>query len=143
MCRVRADLATLGHRMSHDLRKPRYGDRNLRAPEWPDVVERGAEAITFDLQVVATLEIKPEPLGCAEVASQPQCGVGADPALAVHDRVDPAGRYPNVDRQLVLSDPQRCEVLLGEDLAGVDGRHRHRRWHGYLRSVVVDDLDIF
>src|SRR5947208_1576686 len=35
----------------------------LSAPEWPDVVERGAEAITFDLKVVATLEIEPEPLG--------------------------------------------------------------------------------
>jgi hypothetical protein len=49
----------------------------------PDVVERCAEPVLCDPKVVAGLQVYPEPLRGAEIAGEPQCRVGADPALPV------------------------------------------------------------
>jgi hypothetical protein len=52
-------------------------------------MERGAEPVLFDLQVVAGLQVQPEPLGGAEIPGQPQRGVRGNAVLAVDDLVDP------------------------------------------------------
>ena len=39
--------------------------------EWFDSVEAVAEVVLFDFEVVADLEVEPEPIGGAEVAGEP------------------------------------------------------------------------
>ena len=60
--------------------------------ERADAVECGADPVLLGFQVVAGLQVQPEPLGGAEVPGQPQRGVRGDPALAVDDLVYPPGR---------------------------------------------------
>src|SRR5260221_14210302 len=56
------------------------GDR-----EWADAVEGIAEPVFFHLQVIARLQVDPEPLRRAEETGQPQRRVRADATLAVHN----------------------------------------------------------
>ena len=83
-----------------------------------DLVEGGAEVVLLDLEVVAGLQVEPEPVGGAEVARQPQRGVGCDPALAVDDLIDPSWRDTDRDGEVVLGDLQRGQEVLEEDLPG-------------------------
>ena len=94
-----------------------------------DVVQRAAQPVLFHLEVVAGLQVQPEPLRSAEVPGQAQRGVRGDAPLAVDDLVDPPGR--DVDRlgQLVLADSQRGEELLQQDLPRVHRRHDRGRCH--------------
>src|SRR5271165_6834829 len=74
-----------------------------RGCEGLNAVEHWAESVLLDLKVVTRLQIQPEPLRSSEEASQAQRGVSADPALPVHDLVDPPGRHADRARQLVLT----------------------------------------
>ena len=60
--------------------------------------------VFFDFEVVAGLEVEPETGGGAEVASQPERGVGGDPPLAVDDLVDPPRGHADRDGEPVLAD---------------------------------------
>jgi len=102
------------------------------------LVEGGPELVLLDLEVVSGLQVEPEAGARAEVAGKAQGGVRGDPALAVDDLVDPAGREADRDCQPVLTHAERLEELLKRDLAGVD---RVDGGHGHL-LVVVDDLDV-
>jgi len=55
-------------------------------------MRRGVEPVFLDLQVIAGLQVQPEPLAGAEVPGQPQRGIRGDAALAVDDLVDLASR---------------------------------------------------
>src|SRR5580658_115832 len=79
--------------------------------ERADAVELDAQPVFLDFQVIAGLQVQPEPLGGAEVPGQPQRGVRSDAPLAVDDLVDPAGR--DIDRlgQLILAHAQRREEV--------------------------------
>lgn len=92
----------------------------LRARERANLLEDAAQTITLHLKVVAPLQVHPETLRGPEVAGQPQRSVRANPSRAVHDLVDTARRHADRDRKPVLGDAQRPEVLLVEDLPGVD-----------------------
>ena len=83
-----------------------------------DLVECGAEVVLLDLEVVAGLQVEPEPVGGAEVAGQPQRRVGGDPTVAVGDLVDPARPDTDRDGEVVLGDLQRGQEVLEEDLPG-------------------------
>jgi hypothetical protein len=107
-----------------------------------NLVEHRPESVFLDLEVVARLQVHPEPLGSSEETSQPKRGIGADPPLAVHDLVDPPRRHRDRARQLVLAELQRLEELRKEDLARVHRWHDHVVLH-VLLLVVVNDLDTF
>ena len=53
-----------------------------------DPVEGATEIVLLDLEIEAGLEVEPEAVGGAEVASQPEGGVGGDAPLAVDDKAD-------------------------------------------------------
>ena len=72
-----------------------------------DLVEDGGEAVAFGLEVVAGLQVHPEPFGGAEVACEPEGGIGADATLAVHDLVDASRRHPDGNGEAVLGDAER------------------------------------
>jgi S-adenosylmethionine synthetase len=88
-----------------------------------DVLQRAAQPVLFHLEVVAGLQVQPEPLRGAEVPGQAQRGVRGDAPLAVDDLVDPPGRHVDRLGQLVLADSQRGEELLQQDLPRVYRRH--------------------
>ena len=67
--------------------------------EGQNLIEGGAEVVLLDLQVIAGLQVEPEPVSSGEVAGQAQGGVGGDAALAVNDLVDPASGDADGDRQ--------------------------------------------
>ena len=60
-----------------------------------DALEPVLQSPPFRPQFVVHLEIHPELGGSTEVPGEPDCHAGCDPALAVHDLVDPARRHPN------------------------------------------------
>jgi S-adenosylmethionine synthetase len=94
-----------------------------------DVLQRAAQPVLFHLEVVAGLQVQPEPLRGAEVPGQAQRGVRGDAPLAVDDLVDPPGRHVDRLGQLVLADSQRGEELLQQDLPRVHRRHDCVRCH--------------
>ncbi len=53
-----------------------------------DRFESVRQSVSLDLNVVASLEVKPESLGGLEVPREPQGRVCADPSLAGHDLVE-------------------------------------------------------
>lgn len=91
-------------------------------------LERRTKQIPFNFEVVTGLQVDPEALTRAEIPCEPQRRVGADPALAMNDLVDPARRDADRDRQAVLRDPEWLKEVHHQDLAGVDRSHgrRHR-----------------
>ena len=58
--------------------------------ERTNLVERFAERIRFDLQVMVALLVDPELWGRLEVAFEPQRGIRGDAPFAVHDLIDAA-----------------------------------------------------
>src|SRR5208282_1689754 len=98
------------------------------------------QSVLLDLQVVANLQVQPEPLRCAEVPRQPKCGVRADRSGPVHNLVDPPRRHTRLLRQPVLADVQGGQELFQQDLAGVDRRQLAARHNG--SSMVIDDFDV-
>jgi hypothetical protein len=72
-------------------------------------LEPVAEAFFLHLQIVCGLEVGPEPIRGPEVARKPEGGVGRDGSKAVHDLVDPAGRYADVLRQALWLGKQAME----------------------------------
>ena len=82
--------------------------------------------IPLNLEVVACLQVDPESITRAEESSEAQCGVRADPTLAVDDFVDPTRRNGDRDSQAMLRDPERLQEVQQQDLAWVDRRHGDR-----------------
>jgi len=107
--------------------------------KWADLTERVSETLPLGLHVVVGLEVQPEVVAGTEVAGEAEGGVSSDPARAVDDFVDPPRRDTDGDGHTVLRDAQRDDVLLLEDLTGMDGGVQGAG-HGVVPSVVVDDL---
>jgi hypothetical protein len=70
-------------------------------------------------QIVVHLQAEKEPFRQAEIAGEPQIGVGGDIPLAQHDLVDAARRDVNRARQGILAEAHRLEELFEQDFAGV------------------------
>src|SRR5664280_70520 len=96
-----------------------FGDAELTGLGQDDdfLGETVAEAILLDFEVVARLEVQPEPLRRPEVARETQGGVGRDRALPVHYLVDPSRWDAGVLGDTVLRDLERFDELLEQDLA--------------------------
>ena len=89
--------------------------------------------------VVAGLAAQPPAVAEAEVATQPQVGVGSDRAPAGHDLADALRRHANVLGQAVLGQPQGLQELFFEHFTRRNGRDGA---HGSFPSVVVNDFDL-
>jgi hypothetical protein len=85
-----------------------------------DLLEGFRESVPFDLEFVTALEVQPEPFAGAKVPSEAKGRVSGDATLGVNDLVDSARWHTNRDRDAVLGDPKRLEILEHQDFAGVD-----------------------
>lgn len=98
------------------------------------------QAPLLDLEIVARLQIHPEPFRGAEIAREAKRGVGRDCPLAVHDLVDTPWRNADVLRQPILAHCHRRQKFLEQNLSGVNG------WMSLLRHVrplvVVHNLHV-
>jgi len=91
-----------------------------------DGIEHRTELILFDFKVISSLKVHPESLARPEELRQAECRIGADPALAMDDLINPARWDTDRDGHVVLSDPQRLEKVGHQDLAWVDWWHQIR-----------------
>ena len=66
-----------------------------------------SEMISLPLEVVAGLQIQPEPVTRAEIPREPQGAIRADGPGAMHDLVDPSRRHTDIPGQPVLRQAQR------------------------------------
>jgi hypothetical protein len=106
--------------------------------------QSGSEMIPLHLEVVAGLEIQPEPIARAEIPRQTQGAIRADGPGAVHDLVDPSRRHTDIPSQPVLGQAQRLEKIRREDFAGMYGIQLSSG-HATPSSnmlVIVDDLNL-
>lgn len=69
-------------------------------------VQRCAEVVTFEFEVIPGLKVYPEALARAEESCKPQSGIGADSTLAVNDLVDATRWDLDGHRQAVLSNSE-------------------------------------
>ena len=83
--------------------------------------QSGSEMVPLDLEVVAGLQIQPEPITRAEITREPQSTIRADGPGAMHDLVDPPRRHADIPGQSVLGQAKRLEKIRREDFAGVYG----------------------
>ena len=79
------------------------------------------EVIALDLEVIAGLEIEPEPIARPEVACEAQCRVSANGPRAMHDLIDPSSGHTDILGEPVLRQAQGLEKVGGEDFAGMNG----------------------
>ena len=87
------------------------------------------------------LKVQPEFRRGAEIARQPQGGVGGDPAPFVDDFPDAGRRHAQSQGQRMGREIERDEELFAQNLAGV-GLDPHGALLGVGRSVVIDDFDL-
>ena len=83
--------------------------------------QSGSEMIALPLQVVACLQIQPEPITRAEIPREPQGAIRADGPGAMHDLVDPSRRHTDIPGQSVLGQTQRLEKIRREDFTRMYG----------------------
>jgi hypothetical protein len=69
-----------------------------------DGIQCVTELVLGQLALVVGLQPGPKPVGHAEVARQPQPGIGRDPALPACDGADPGLRHTNRLRQKFVAD---------------------------------------
>ena len=66
------------------------------------------------------MQIDPEPIAGAEIASEPKRCIGSDPSLSVNDLVDATWRDANRHGHVMLGYSKWEEEILKKDFAGVD-----------------------
>ena len=100
--------------------QPPLAARSRRVPR--NVLDFPAGGVLGDVEVVAVLQVEPEPRRDAEVARQPEGRIAADAAAATHDLGDAVRRHAQDVPQLGRAQVKRRHEVLLEDLAGMDGR---------------------
>jgi 2-polyprenyl-3-methyl-5-hydroxy-6-metoxy-1,4-benzoquinol methylase len=123
---------TRGRRAELSSRLPKRSPQaaSTGGPKGPDPFEPVAQPVFLGLQVVAGLQVDPEPLGSAEESCQSQRCVCCDSPLAVHNLIDAPGWHPDFLGQQVLAHPERLEELFQQDLTRVHRRHDGLGCHG-------------
>jgi hypothetical protein len=91
-------------------------------------------------EIVVGLKVQPELRGRSERAREQPRRFRSNPALAAHEFVDPLDRYSKVLGQRDLSNAERLEKLLAQDLPWV-GRYSVP-WKHHNPLVVIDNLDV-
>ena len=119
------------------------GPNPLRSGERLDLVEGAAEAVSLDLELVAALQVEPEPLARAEVAAGRRAVSAVMPRLPCTISLIRRGGTP-------IATATRCWVIPSGSM--YSSRRISPGWIGSivgavisspLLSVVVHDLDIF
>jgi site-specific DNA recombinase len=95
------------------------------------LLELCPEMIAFDLQVVASLQIEPEPIAGPKIPCESKGGIGTDRAGTMHNLVDAPGRHANVLGQSILGNGQGLEKVEREHFAWVN-RSQFALRHGCL-----------
>jgi hypothetical protein len=106
--------------------------------------QSSSEMIALHLEVVAGLQIQPEPITRAEISREPQGAIRADAPGAMHDLVDPSRGHTDIPGQSVLGQAQRLEEIRREHFAGMYGIQLSSS-HAKSSSnvlVIVHDLNV-
>ena len=93
-----------------------------------------AQSVLLEVQVMLRLEFQPELGRRVEVAGQAQRRIGRDAPSARDNLVDPARIDADIERQPMLTQPQRRQKLLLEDFTGMDRIH-------LLGFIILEGLD--
>lgn len=118
--RVMVEAANVLLAVQAHARKARDTGDGSGGGEGLDLVKGVAEPVALDFELVAALQVQPEPFAGAEVPGETQGRVGGDAALAVNDLVDPARGHADRDGDTVLCDPEWFDVVELQDLTGMD-----------------------
>jgi hypothetical protein len=103
-----------------------------------------SETIPLHLEIVAGLQIQPEPITRAEIPCEPQGAICADGPGAMHDLVDAPRRHTDIPSQPVLGQAQRLEKIRREDFTRMNGIQLSSG-HATPSSntlVIIDDLNL-
>ena len=85
-----------------------------------DSAQRIPQRIFGMIELVAHLQVHPEPRGRTEVAGQPHRRISRNPALPVDDFIDTTGRNTDSDGELVLRNSEALDEVFHEDFARVN-----------------------
>ena len=88
-----------------------------------DSAQRIPQRVFGAIELIAHLQVHPEPRGRTEVAGQPHRRISRNPALPVDDFIDTTGRNIDSNGELVLRDSEALDEVLHEDFARVNRSH--------------------
>ena len=80
------------------------------------------EPLLLDLEIVAGLQVEPEPLRRTKIPGEPERGVCRDRPLTMYDLINPTRGHADILRQLILTDSQGIQKLAEKNLAGMNDR---------------------
>ena len=85
-----------------------------------DSAQRITQGIFRTIELIAHLQVHPEPRGRTKVAGQPHRRISRNPALPVDDFIDTTGRNADSDGELVLRNSKAFDEVFHEDFARVN-----------------------
>ena len=85
-----------------------------------DSAQRVPQHIFGTIELIAHLQVHPEPRGRAKVAGQPHGSIRRDPALPMDDLIDTTGRNIDSDGKLMLRNSKTLDEVLHEDFTRVN-----------------------
>lgn len=85
------------------------------------VFESCAKVVTLDLEIIPRLQIEPEAITCAEVASKTERSVRRNASCAMDNFVDTPRGHTDVLGEPVLRNPERLQKVQSEHFAGMNG----------------------
>ena len=85
-----------------------------------DSAQRIPQRVFGTIELIAHLQVHPEPRGRTEVAGQPHRRISRNPALPVDDFIDTTGRNTDSNGELVLRDSEALDEVLHEDFTRVN-----------------------
>ena len=85
-----------------------------------DSAQRITQGIFRTIELVAHLQVHPEPRGRTEVAGQPHRRISRNPALPMDDLIDTTGRNTDSNGELVLRNSEALNEVFHEDFARVN-----------------------
>src|SRR3990167_2994921 len=97
-----------------DLRRLR-AHRHLALQPFP-------EPLLLNLEIVAGLQVEPEPLRRTKIPGEPGRGVCGNRPLTMYDLINPTRGHADILRQLILTDSQGIQKLTEKNLAGMNDR---------------------
>ena len=85
-----------------------------------DSAQRIPQRVLGTIELIAHLQVHPEPRGRTEVAGQPHRRISRNPALPMDDFIDTTGRNTDSNGELVLRDSEALNEVLHEDFTRVN-----------------------
>jgi hypothetical protein len=107
---------------------------------WCDLFKILANSVTLKFEVKARLKVHPETLARPKVPRHAKGSVGSDSPLAEDYLIDPPRRNTDCVGESILTELERLQKLLKQDLTRVN--RVHGLWHHHS-LVAVHNLDVF